>query len=106
MLSNPWVMIVLAGILETAWALGLKYSDGFTKPIPSAFTLITVVGSFWLLSLAMKSLPVGTAYAVWVGIGMVGTAVMAVILLGEPVNALRIAGFALIIAGIVALKLA
>ena len=106
MLSNPWVMIVLAGILETAWALGLKYSDGFTRPIPSIFTLVTVVGSFWLLSLAMKSLPVGTAYAVWVGIGMVGTAVMAVILLGEPVNALRIAGFALIIAGIVALKLA
>ena len=106
MLTSPWVMIVLAGILETAWALGLKYSDGFTKPIPSAFTLITAVGSFWLLSLAMKSLPVGTAYAVWVGIGMVGTAVMAVILLGEPVNALRIAGFALIIAGIVALKLA
>ena len=106
MLSNPWVMIVLAGLLETAWALGLKYSDGFTKPVASIFTLVTVVGSFWLLSLAMNSLPVGTAYAVWVGIGMVGTAVMAVILLGEPVNALRIAGFALIIAGIVALKLA
>ncbi len=106
MLANPWVLIVLAGLLETAWALGLKYSEGFTKPIPTAFTLITAVASFWLLSLAMKALPVGTAYAVWVGIGMVGTAVAAVILLGEPVTALRIAGFVLIIVGIAALKLA
>lgn len=106
MLANPWLMIVLAGVLETAWALGLKYSEGFTRPIPSIFTLVTVVGSFWLLSLAMKTLPVGTAYAVWVGIGMVGTAAMAVILLGEPVTALRVVGIALIVAGIAALKLA
>ncbi len=106
MLANPWVLVVLAGLLETGWALGLKYSDGFTKPVPTALTIIGALASFWLLSLAMKSLPVGTAYAVWVGIGTVGTAVMAVILLGEPVNALRVAGIALIIAGIAALKLA
>ena len=103
---NPWVMVVLAGLLETGWALGLKYSDGFTKPIASIFTVIGALASFWLLSAAMKELPVGTAYAVWVGIGTVGTAVLAVILLGEPVTALRVAGIALIMAGIAALKLA
>jgi quaternary ammonium compound-resistance protein SugE len=106
MLSNPWVLVVLAGLLETGWALGLKYSDGFTKPIPSVLTIIGALASFWLLSTAMKDLPVGTAYAVWVGIGTVGTAVAAVILLGEPVTVLRVAGIALIVAGIAALKLA
>ena len=106
MLSNPWVLVVLAGLLETGWALGLKYSEGFTKPVPSVITVVGALASFWLLSAAMKVLPVGTAYAVWVGIGTVGTAVAAVLLLGEPVNALRVAGIALIVAGIVALKLA
>ena len=77
---NPWLLIVIAGILETAWALGLKYSEGFTKFWPSAFTVVTALGSFWLLSLAMKSLPVGTAYAVWVGIGAVGTIIVGVAL--------------------------
>lgn len=105
MLSNPWVLVVFAGLLETGWALGLKYSDGFTKPVPSVLTIIGALASFWLLSMAMKDLPVGTAYAVWVGIGMVGTAVAAVFLLGEPVTALRVAGIALIVAGIAALKL-
>ena len=103
---NAWVLIALAGILETVWALGLKYSDGFTKFWPSVFTIITAVGSFWLLSVAMKSLPVGTAYAVWVGIGVLGTVIFGVILLGEPVNPLRIIGIALILAGILALKAA
>lgn len=106
MLTNPWVLVVLAGLLETGWALGLKYSDGFSKPIPSVITVVGALASFWLLSIAMKELPVGTAYAVWVGIGTVGTAVLAVILLGEPVTLLRVAGIALIVAGIVALKLA
>lgn len=106
MLSNPWVLVVLAGLLETGWAMGLKYSDGFTKPVPSILTVIGALASFWLLSAAMKELPVGTAYAVWVGIGTVGTAIAAVILLGEPVTVLRVAGVALIVAGIVALKLA
>ncbi len=106
MLTNPWVLVVLAGLLETGWALGLKYSDGFSKPVPSVITVVGALASFWLLSLAMKDLPVGTAYAVWVGIGTVGTAIAAVILLGEPVTALRVAGIALIVAGIAALKLA
>ncbi len=103
---SPWLLVVLAGLFETGWALGLKWSDGFTRPVPSILTLIGAVASFWLLSLAMRSLPVGTAYAVWVGIGTVGTALLAMALFGEPVSPLRIAGIALIVAGIVALKLA
>ena len=103
---NPWIFVVLAGLLETGWALGLKYSDGFTRPVPSALTIAGAIASFWLLSLAMKDLPVGTAYAVWVGIGAVGTGVAAVILFHEPVTLMRVAGIGLIIAGIVALKLA
>jgi len=97
------VLVVLAGLLETGWALGLRYSDGFTKSVPSVLTVIGALASFWLLSAAMKELPVGTAYVVWVGIG---TAVMAVILLGEPVTIFRVTEIALIIAGIAALKLA
>jgi quaternary ammonium compound-resistance protein SugE len=103
---NPWLIVVLAGVLETGWAIGLKYSDGFTKPLPSILTGLGAFASFWLLSMAMKDLPVGTAYAVWVGIGAVGTAIMAVILFQEPMNAMRIAGIALIVAGIAALKFA
>ena len=99
-------MVVLAGVLECAWAIGLKYSHGFTRLWPSVFTLAAVLGSFWLLSSAMRTLPVGTAYAVWVGIGAVGTAIAAVILLNEPVSALRVAGIGLIVAGIAALKFA
>jgi quaternary ammonium compound-resistance protein SugE len=103
---NAWLLIVIAGVLETAWALGLKYSEGFTKFWPSALTIVTALGSFWLLSLAMKSLPVGTAYAVWVGIGVMGTVIFGVVLLGEPINAMRIIGILLLLAGIIALKLA
>lgn len=103
---SPWLLIVIAGLLETGWALGLKYSEGFSKPLPSALTIIGALASFYLLSLAMREIPVGTAYAVWVGIGAVGTAIAAVILLGEPVNAMRVAGIGLVIAGIAALKFA
>ena len=103
---NPWLLVVIAGLMETGWALGLKYSDGFTKPVPSALTVIGAIASFWVLSIAMKDLPVSTAYAVWVGIGAVGTAIAAVFLLNEPVNAMRIAGIGLIVAGIVTLKFA
>lgn len=103
---SPWAIVVIAGLLETGWALGLKYSEGFTRPIPSALTIVGALASFWLLSLAMKDLPVGTAYAVWVGIGAIGTAVAAVILLGEPVSLMRLAGILLILGGIIALKLA
>lgn len=103
---NPWLVLGLAGLLEVAWALGLKYSDGFTKPLASALTLIGATASFFLLAQAMRSLPVGTAYAVWTGIGALGTAVLAVFLFAEPVSALRVLGVGLIVAGIAALKLA
>lgn len=103
---NPWVIVAIAGLMETGWALGLKYSDGFSRLWPSVVTVVLALGSFYLLSLAMKSLPVGTAYAVWVGIGAVGTAVAAVFLFSEPVNLMRVMGVLLILAGIVALKFA
>lgn len=103
---NPWIIVAIAGLMETGWALGLKYSEGFTRLWPSVVTLVLATGSFWLLSLAMKSLPVGTAYAVWVGIGAIGTAVAAVFLFAEPVNALRVIGVLMILGGIIALKFA
>jgi quaternary ammonium compound-resistance protein SugE len=103
---NPWLIVLIAGLMETGWAIGLKYSDGFTRLWPSLGTVIGAMASFWLLSLAMKDLPVGTAYAVWVGIGAVGTAILAVMLFGEPVSLLRVVGILLIVAGIVALKFA
>jgi quaternary ammonium compound-resistance protein SugE len=103
---NPWAIVVIAGLMETGWALGLKYSEGFTKLVPSVLTIVLALGSFYLLSVAMKSLPVGTAYAVWVGIGAVGTAIAAVFLLQEPVNLMRVLGVLLILAGIAALKFA
>lgn len=103
---SAWLIVVIAGLLETGWALGLKYSEGFTKPVPSVLTVAGALASFWLLSIAMKELPVGTAYAVWVGIGAVGTAIMAVFLFGDPVSPMRVLGVALILAGIIALKFA
>lgn len=103
---NPWLLVLIAGLLETAWAIGLKYSEGFTRPVPTALTIAGALTSFWLLSLAMRDLPVGTAYAVWVGIGAVGTAIAAVILFQEPVSLMRISGMLLILGGIAALKLA
>ncbi len=103
---NPWLLIVVAGLLETGWAIGLKYSEGFTRLVPSVLTIVGAWLSFYLLSLAMKEIPVGTAYAVWVGIGSVGTVIAAAYLLGEPVNVQRVVGVGLIIAGIAALKFA
>ncbi|GHC66215.1 DMT family transporter [Neogemmobacter tilapiae] len=103
---NPWTLLVLAGLMETGWAIGLKYSEGFTKPLASVLTIVGALASFWLLARAMQSLPVGTAYAVWVGIGAIGTAITAVFLFHEPVNALRVLGILLILGGIIALKLA
>ena len=103
---NPWLIVAIAGLMETGWALGLKYSEGFTKLVPSVVTIALALGSFYLLSVAMKSLPVGTAYAVWVGIGAVGTAIAAVFLFNEPVSEMRVMGVLLILAGIAALKFA
>ena len=101
-----WVLLVVAGLLEVGWAIGLKYTQGFTRPWPSVFTLSCMVASVVLLGIAMKSLPVGTSYAVWVGIGAVGTAVLGIVLFAEPATAGRLASLALILAGIVGLKLA
>ena len=101
-----WILLVLAGLCEVAWAIGLKYTEGFTRPLPTVGTISAMLISIWLLGIAMKSLPVGTAYAVWVGIGAVGTAILGIILLNESASAARLASLGLIVAGIVGLKLA
>ena len=101
-----WVVLVVAGLFEVGWAIGLKYTDGFTRLWPTVGTVTAMVVSVGLLGVAMKTLPVGTAYAVWVGVGAVGTAVLGIALFGEVVNAGRVASLALIVAGIVGLKLA
>lgn len=102
----PWIILVLAGLFEIGWAIGLKYSDGFSRLWPSVATVVAMAISLGLLGIAMKSLPVGTAYAIWVGVGAVGTVILGIVLFDEPVNALRIASVGLIIAGLVGLKLA
>jgi quaternary ammonium compound-resistance protein SugE len=101
-----WIILVLAGLFEIGWAIGLKYTEGFTRFWPTLGTVAAMGVSLGLLGIAMKSLPVGTAYAVWVGVGAVGTAILGIVLLGEPANAARIVSLALIVAGIVGLKLA
>lgn len=101
----PWTLLLIAGLLEVGWAVGLKYTDGFTRLVPSVLTVAAMGGSFFLLAVAMKSLPVGTSYAVWVGVGAVGTAVLGMALLGEPASAGRLVSLALIVAGIVGLRL-
>ncbi|HQS44198.1 MAG: QacE family quaternary ammonium compound efflux SMR transporter [Methylotenera sp. 24-45-7] len=100
-----WGILVLAGLLEVVWAVGLKYTDGFSKLWPTVGTVFAMVLSVWLLGIAMKVLPVGTAYAVWVGIGAVGTAIFGIYLFDESANAGRIISLSLIVAGIVGLKL-
>jgi len=102
----PWIILTLAGLFEIGWAIGLKYTDGFTKLWPTVGTVISMGVSLGLLGIAMKSLPVGTAYAVWVGVGAVGTAILGIVLLGEPANAGRMVSLGLIVAGIIGLKLA
>jgi quaternary ammonium compound-resistance protein SugE len=101
-----WILLILAGLCEVAWAIGLKYTQGFTRPLPTIGTIAAMLISIWLLGIAMKSLPVGTAYAVWVGIGATGTAVLGMILLNESASAARLVSLGLIVAGIVGLKLA
>lgn len=101
-----WLVLVIAGLFETAWAIGLKYTDGFSRFWPSVWTILAMVISVWLLGLSVKQLPVGTAYAVWVGIGAVGTVIGGIWLFNEPVSALRILSLCCIIAGIIGLKLA
>lgn len=101
-----WVILFVAGLFEVGWAIGLKYTEGFTRLWPTVGTVLAMIVSLWLLGIAMKSLPVGTAYAVWVGVGAVGTVLLGIALLGEPANAARLVSVGLIIAGIIGLKLA
>lgn len=101
-----WLLLVVAGLFEVGWAIGLKYTEGFTRPWPTAVTVAAMIISLALLGEAMKTLPVGTSYAVWVGVGAVGTAILGIVLLGESANAGRLISLGLIVAGIVGLKLA
>ncbi|MEQ8286151.1 quaternary ammonium compound efflux SMR transporter SugE [Thalassospira sp.] len=100
-----WIALIIAGVLEVCWASGLKYSEGFTKPVPTIFTLVTMAGSFWLLALAMRTIPLGTAYAIWTGIGAVGAVIFGIMVLGESANIGRLIAICLILSGIVMLKL-
>lgn len=101
----PWILLVIAGLLEALWAIGLKYTEGFTKFIPSVLTIAGIIASMYLLALAARTIPIGTAYAVWVGIGTFGAIVLGITLLGEPVSAGRIFFLALLLVAIVGLKI-
>lgn len=101
-----WLVLILAGLLEVGWAIGLKYTEGFTRLWPTVGTVGSMIISIALLGIAMKSLPVGTAYAIWVGVGAVGTAVLGIVLFGDSANVWRLLSLALIVAGIIGLKLA
>lgn len=100
-----WIILIIAGLFEVAWAIGLKYTDGFTKLFPSIFTIILMIVSMGLLAYAVKYIPVGTAYAVWTGIGAVGTAILGIILFNESKELIRIFFIFIIIVGIVGLKI-
>ena len=100
-----WLLVIVSGLFETGWAYGLKASDGFTRPIPTVLTVLGMLASFVLLSIAVKTLPIGTAYAVWVGIGAIGTAILGMMLLGDPVTIPRLASLGLVLAGVIGLKL-
>jgi quaternary ammonium compound-resistance protein SugE len=100
-----WTILFAAGLLEVIWAIGLKYTEGFSRLLPSILTLASMAGSIILLGMALRTLPIGTAYAVWTGIGAVGTALLGIVLFGEPATALRLACIGLIVAGIGGLKL-
>ena len=101
-----WLLLLIAGLLEVGWAVGLKYTEGFTRLVPSVLTLLCMAASVGMLGLALKSLPMGTAYAVWTGIGAVGTAILGIVLFGDPAGVARIACIGLLVAGSVGLKLA
>lgn len=99
-----WTILFIAGLMEVGWAIGLKYTEGFTKLVPSALTLVSMTASVVLLGIALKTIPVGTGYAVWTGIGSVGTAILGIYLFGDPATAARLACIGLIVAGIIGLK--
>lgn len=99
-----WILVVIAGLLEAGWAIGLKYTDGFTKLVPSVLTILGIAASMVLLSIAARTLPIGTAYAVWVGIGAAGAVVLGIVLLGEPATSARLGFLALLLVAIIGLK--
>lgn len=100
----PWVLLLVAGLLEACWAVGLKYTEGFTKPLPSVLVGGAIVASMWLLALAARDLPIGTAYAVWVAIGVLATAIAGITLFHEPVTAARVLFLALLVVAVIGLK--
>ena len=100
-----WIYLLLAGLLEVVWAYSMKLSEGFSKPVPAGITVVTMIGSFVLLAMAMRSLPLGTAYTIWTGIGAVGAFILGIVALGEPVTPMRIAAAVLIVSGLVLMKL-
>lgn len=102
----PWIILLVAGLFEIVWATAMKYSDGFTRPAPTVLMVVAMVASFWLLATAMRTLPLGTAYMVWTGIGALGSFVVGILFLAEPASAMRLLAAALIVAGIVTMKLA
>lgn len=104
--AMAWLILFIAGLFEVGWAIGLKYSDGFTKPVASTLTIAAMVISVVMLGIAMKTLPVGTAYSVWVGIGAIGTVILSILLFDEPTGVLRMVSVGLIVAGVVGLKIA
>jgi quaternary ammonium compound-resistance protein SugE len=104
-MNGAWIQLFCAGLLEVCWAVGLKYTEGFTRPGPSAFTIVTLAGSMYLLARAAQVLPIGTAYAVWVGIGALGATVLGMVLFKEPVSVLRVLFLVMLLGSIVGLKL-
>jgi quaternary ammonium compound-resistance protein SugE len=103
--AMPWVLLIVAGLFEVGWAIGLKYTEGFSRPLPTVLTVVSMIISLGLLGVALRDLPVGTAYAVWTGVGAVGTAALGIVLFGDPATAARLACIGLIVAGILGLKL-
>ncbi|WP_346837419.1 multidrug efflux SMR transporter [Microbulbifer sp. SAOS-129_SWC] len=100
----PWFYLLIAGALEVVWAYSMKQSHGFTRLVPTLITLVTMLGSFWLLSVAMRSIPLGTAYTIWTGIGAIGAFLVGIVFLAEPVNAMRVVAAILIVSGLVLMK--
>jgi quaternary ammonium compound-resistance protein SugE len=103
-MSLPWIALVVAGLLEVCWAVGLKYTDGFRRPVASVLVIVAIAASMFLLSWAARTLPIGTAYAIWVGIGALGAAVLGIVLFDEPVTASRLGFLALLLVALVGLK--
>lgn len=104
-MSSAWFMLVVAGVLEACWAVGLKLSDGFTRPLPSALTIAAIIASMWLLAQSARTLPIGTAYAIWVGIGSVGAVILGVVVLHESMSVPRAAFLGLLLVALIGLKL-